>query len=139
LIDESHPAARLRNTALFPRFSNANITIRAFPKAVLQKPDVMWPDPPYTSRRVVGWDEQLQRLRQEEERGDWDAYANPKQTKAKFVDMSMPCMSWKATSLKTPAIRGRVVRRLKTAVSLIITLGADVRTTSRGGPQLVFD
>jgi hypothetical protein len=132
IIDPSHPAARHSRGGykVFPQFSNANITIRAFPKAVLRRPDVPWPDPPYPAASDVKWSEQLERLRKETGPGVRGVNAGTSQIKVDSIDMSMACIVGKKATHKSAVIRGKLVGRLKIAVSLIITRGADVH--SRG-------
>jgi hypothetical protein len=132
LVDESHPAAKLLpKTAAFPRFSNAHIKIHAFPKAVLRMPDVTWPNPPYDYLVDLKWSERLeasQKTVEEGEVGDvnTDLPGLKIDKKIDFVNMSLGFTIGKKTVHKSAVVRSKIVRKLKTAISLIVTRGADV-------------
>jgi len=141
VVDASHPATKLPQTTynkVFPRFSNANLVIRAFPKALLKKPDVSWPDPPYHYPANVKWSEQLAQLRKVAAEGE-----DLQRLKVDSVDMSMVCVLRKNAVYKRAVIRRKTVGRLKTAVSLLVTRDADVCIGGDGvgleGPRLVFN
>ncbi|KIM82750.1 hypothetical protein PILCRDRAFT_820047 [Piloderma croceum F 1598] len=122
LVDESHPAAKLRPR--YPRFSNAHITIRAFPKAVLGIPEVIWPDPPFNYLVDLKWSERLEALRKTAEEGEVaDKNADLPIDK---VNMSLTFVVGKKAVHKNAVVRKRIVRRIKTVISLIVTRGADV-------------
>lgn len=97
-------------------------------------PDIPWPDPPFKSAKVTPWSEQqvLQRISgKETSNGDVDV----KPTKIGAVDMSMSCILGKKAIHKHSSIRSTIVRRIKHAVSLIVTRGADVCATSKDGDK----
>jgi hypothetical protein len=133
-MDQSHPGVvlpRAAYTTIFPRCSNANITIRAFPKALLKRPISLWPDPPYKYAPHVKWSEQLKRLRRENVEGEvWNVNADAKR-KVDAVDMSMSFVLGKKAVHKSAPIRTRTTRRLKAAISLLVTRGVDVRKTGK--------
>ena len=132
LVDESHPAAKLLpKTAAFPRFLNAHIKIRAFPKAVLRMPDVSWPNPPYDYLVNLKWSEHLEALQETAEEGEvgdvnTDLPELKIDKKIDFINMSVGFASGKRTVHKSAVVRNKIARKLKTAISLIVTRGADV-------------
>lgn len=137
IIDPTHPAAKLPKSTyyhIFPKFFRAEVHIHAFPKALLTLPDVPWPDPPFKSAKVTKWSEQLEVLRNTFGKGT-DSNANARPVKIGAVDMSMLCILGKKSTHKHSSVRKVIVRRLKHAVSLIVTRGADVCTTGKDGDE----
>jgi hypothetical protein len=136
-VDATHPAAGLPRRAyqsVFPHFANSHITVRVFPKALLTEPDTQWPDPPYHYAANVKWSEQLERLKVKKVRD-----INAEQMKSNSVDMSMACVVGKKSTHKSAVIRRHIVRKLKTAVSLIVCRGAYVRQDDKQeDPPLFF-
>jgi hypothetical protein len=132
-VDTSHPATRLRRSAyytLFPNFKTEEIAIRAVPKALLTKADFPWPDPPYHYAPAVSWSEQSERLQKAKEVDGVDGKVE--QMKIDSVDMSMACVVGKKAVHKNATIRGKTTRRLKTAVSLVVSRGAYAYIKGKG-------
>jgi hypothetical protein len=104
-------------------------------------PDVPWPDPPFKSAKVAKWSEQLETLRKTSGKEAKITDADARVAKIGAVDMSMSCILGKKATHKRSSIRNVIVRRIKHAVSLIVTRGADVCTTGdkKKGLRLVLN
>ena len=127
LLDESHPATLLLpKTAAFPRFSNVDMTIRAFPKAVMVAPTLKWPDPPYNYVANPTWSERLEEILKKSNGEVADANTELSDSKMDVVNMSLSFVVGKKSVHKSAVIRRTIVRRLKKAISLIVTRGAEV-------------
>ncbi|KAF7985994.1 hypothetical protein HWV62_41310 [Athelia sp. TMB] len=123
-LDPTHPAARARTP--FPRFASPALQVRAFPKALLTAPAAPWPDPPFAPARVRPWGAQLKRLLGEGE-GEGEV-------RGVSLDMAMVCIVGIRATHKSAVVRKKIAARLKTAVGLVATRGAQ-----RGAAQgLVF-
>jgi hypothetical protein len=120
LFDPTYPGAHLslnQRHSLAPRWISPHLSLYAFPKAFLTKPDVPYAKPyeprPYPS---------LARKRPEQHRS---------------ADMSMQVVAFNTRVVLHHAVRTKIKRRLKEAIRLIVTRGAAVEK-SPGGPKLVF-
>ena len=125
IVDPSHPAAKLprsKYNTLFPKFRDQHITIRTFPKALLTKPDVVWPDPPYKAAEVK-WAKQVEAFK----RATDDTKPEFVNLESGSVDMSIACIVSKKAVHKSAVIRKQILRRLKSAMALIVARGADAR------------
>ncbi|OCH88740.1 hypothetical protein OBBRIDRAFT_733872, partial [Obba rivulosa] len=113
ILDPSHPAASIpRNKVLssFPFTRADGFHLRAIPKALLYKPEVPYPDPPY----------------------------GPAKKDPRKVDVSLLKIVAKRSVHKSAVIRTKVSIKFKTAMSLIVTRGADAETDKKGRTKLVF-
>ena len=131
-VDTSHPATKLPKSAYktFPNFRNEEIAIRAVPKALLTEAEIPWPDPPYHYGPPLSWSEQSERLRKAKEVNGVDGKVE--QMKIDSVDMSMACVVGKKGVHKNATVRAKTTRRLKTAVSLVISRGAYTYVNRKG-------
>ena len=96
VVDPTHPATKLPKSAYkraLPKFLHADIQIHAFPKALLTKPDVRWPNPPYKWAPEVQWSEQLEAIQRASgiER-TLSSGLGVKPMKVNTVDMSVACV-----------------------------------------------
>jgi hypothetical protein len=114
----AHLPSYLRHS-LTPRWISPHLTLYAFPKAFLSKPEVPYPKPykprPYPAPERRQIEEQQQRS----------------------TDMSMQVVSLNALIVLRSAVRAKIKRRLKEAIRLIVTRGAAFEN-SRDGSKLVF-
>ncbi|KAI0301430.1 chondroitin AC/alginate lyase [Russula brevipes] len=118
LFDPTYPGAHLPSSqrqSLAPRWVNRHLTLYAFPKAFLTKPDAPHLKPhelrPYPTP--------------------------PMRPGQRSVDMSMQVVAFHSRVVAQPTVRSKIRRRLKEAVRLIVTRGAAVEA-SRRGPKVVF-
>ena len=119
LFDPTYPGAHLslgKRCSLAPRWVHPSLTLFAFPKAFLTKPEVPYSEP-YISRPYP------EPLRRPEQRS---------------VDMSMQVLAIKSRIVLKPVVRTKIKRRLKEAVRLIVTRGAAVEESRRGQKVVVF-
>ncbi|KAH9983393.1 hypothetical protein BJV74DRAFT_886832 [Russula compacta] len=121
LFDPTYPGAHLpldRRRSLAPRWVSPYLTLVAFPKAFLTKPDAPFSEPykprPYPAVPPA---------------------RRPEQQRS--VDMSMQVVAFHSRVVLRSIVRYKIKRRLKEAVKLIVTRGAAVEA-SRKGPKLVF-
>ena len=132
IVDSSHPAAKLHRStynALFPKFQSPHITIRAFPKALLTKPDVVWPNPPYKAAAQVKWAKQVDAFK----RATDDTKPEFVNLKSGSLDMSIACIVSKKAIHKSAVIRKQILRRLKSTMGLIVVRDADARELEKTG------
>ncbi|KAF8477721.1 hypothetical protein DFH94DRAFT_755326 [Russula ochroleuca] len=118
LIDPNHPKAHLplkRRHARAPRWTSPHLTLYAFPKASLREPEVQFPEP-YKQRPYP---------------------ALPRRPEQRSADMSMQFLAYGSRLILRPTVRVKIKRRLREAVSLIVTRGAAV-DKSRKGSKIVF-
>ena len=118
LFDPTYPGARLslsKRHSLAPRWFSPHLTLYAFPKAFLSKPDVPY-SKPYKPRPYP---------------------EPPRRPEQRSVDMSMQFIAFNSRVLLRPTVRTKIKRRLKEAVRLIVTRGAAVEE-SRKGSKIVF-
>ncbi|KAH9947848.1 hypothetical protein B0H21DRAFT_821527 [Amylocystis lapponica] len=102
-LDPAHPAARVRQEVIyrtFPHYTAPGFTLRLFPRAILHIPDATWPDPPFSPARARG-------------------------PGSRRVDVSFVKVIGKKSVHKSSVVRGRIGSKLKTALALIVTRGAD--------------
>ena len=111
---------------IFPVFH-----LRVVPRALLEVPTVPWPDPPFTPAHVRS-------RRRAAER--W--LADPRATETgrgggrTQVDMSLVNVGVKEVGGRVTRVN--VSRKLKTAISLVVTRGADVEVREDGRSEIVF-
>ncbi|KAI0318685.1 hypothetical protein OF83DRAFT_1114849 [Amylostereum chailletii] len=123
LFDPTHPFASIPSkirTTTAPRFAAPALTVRAFPKAFLSKPEIPFPSPPYKTT----------------------PYPEERHTESRKVDMSFVTIAYERQIVLSDVLRTRVKRRLKEAVRLIVTRGARMeQRTVRGKEEkhVVFD
>lgn len=118
LIDPAYPGAHLplgRRYSLAPRWKNPHLTLYAFPKAFLSKPETPY-DKPYKLRPYP---------------------APPRRPDERNADMSMQVLASNSRIIVRPTLRVKIKRRLREAIKLIVTRGAAVEK-SRKGPKVVF-
>ena len=118
LFDPTYPGAHLsldKRHSLAPRWVSPRLTLFAFPKAFLSRPDAPYSKPykpqPYPEP--------------------------PRCPEQRSVDMSMQVILFNSRVVLRPTVRTKIKRRLKEAVRLIVTRGAAVEE-SRRGPKIVF-
>ncbi|KAI9507104.1 hypothetical protein F5148DRAFT_1208066 [Russula earlei] len=121
LFDPTYPGAHLsldKRRSLAPRWVSPHLSLFAFPKAFLTKPDVPF-SKPYKLR-------------------PYPAPTTPAQREQRrAVDMSMQVLAFKSRVVLRPVVRTKIKRRLKEAIRLIVTRGAAVEESCRG-PRIVF-
>ncbi|KAH8112318.1 hypothetical protein DFH11DRAFT_1858379 [Phellopilus nigrolimitatus] len=125
VVDPSHPWARIPPKVYagqFPYHSSPALTVRAFPKALLTKPEFPHPDPPFglTWRKGAGGDGESG-----EEFGEGTR-----------VDMSLMHSISKKLH-KSAMVRAKIKNRLKTALALLFTHNAEVENLPGEGARLV--
>ncbi|KAF8496865.1 hypothetical protein F5888DRAFT_1703209 [Russula emetica] len=118
LVDPTYPGAHLslnQRRSLTPSWTSPHLTLHAYPKAFLSKPDVQYPEPfklrPYP--------------------------APPRKPEQSSADMSMQVLMLNSRVVLRSTVRMKIKRRLKEAVKLIVTRGAAVEE-SRKGLKVVF-
>jgi hypothetical protein len=118
LLDPTYPGAHLpfnQRHLLAPRWTSPHLTLYAFPKAFLSKPDVEYCKP-YKPRPYP---------------------APPRRPGQRSADMSMQFIAVNSRVVLRPALRYKIKRTLKEAARLIVTRGAAVEE-SRKGLKVVF-
>ncbi len=120
LFDPTYPGAHLplnRRHFLAPRWISPHLTLYAFPKAFLTKPDAPYHEP-YAPR----------------------PYPAPttRRPEQRTADMSMQFIAFHSRVVLRPTVRTKIKRRLREAVRLIVTRGAAVEESRDGVPKLVF-
>ncbi|KZT04862.1 uncharacterized protein LAESUDRAFT_681933 [Laetiporus sulphureus 93-53] len=114
-VDPTHPAAKTPQKLLchlFPTAKAKGFALRAVPKALLWKVTIPWPDPPYSPAPA---------------RGPGSPRLN-----VSFVRLMSKSLA------KSSVVRSKVGLKMKTAISLIVTRGADVETDEKGRKKIVF-
>jgi hypothetical protein len=138
-VDPTHPAVATylsKRAPSLPALRNEFISLRAFPKALLQKPEYQWPNPPYPPAEIVCWEERVVNEKRN----------NPKKSQnatTSVMDMSLLLVLGKKALHNKATIRRRVSKKLKVAISLIVTRGADVEVipsseTAKSKLRVVF-
>ncbi|EIN14696.1 hypothetical protein PUNSTDRAFT_118105 [Punctularia strigosozonata HHB-11173 SS5] len=130
-LDRNHPlASQYRPDLKRPhtpqwRSPDGILALRVFPRALLARPLTPWPNPPWPPASIYPSRE--------------DAEVISKNV----VGMSVVCVIGKKTVHKSAVIRRKIAGRIKTALSLIVTRGADIgiRRTANGKElkSLTFD
>ncbi|KAI0255057.1 hypothetical protein BJV78DRAFT_1359042 [Lactifluus subvellereus] len=118
LFDPTYPGAHLsldKRQSLAPRWVSPHLTLYAFPKAFLSRPDAPY-SRPYKPRPYP---------------------EPPRRPEQRSVDMSMQVVAFNSRVVLRPTVRTKIKRRLKEAVRLIVTRGAAVEE-SRRGPKIAF-
>ncbi|TDL23100.1 hypothetical protein BD410DRAFT_189715 [Rickenella mellea] len=122
IVDKTHPLARTAHPKTWartlPTANHKALLIRAFPKALLARPEIPRPDPPFSlrpePRRIVGKSgEHIEQI---------DKWAN---VSAQFVIG--------IKTARSACVRARIKRRLKTALVLIVTRGAHLAYSDGDG------
>lgn len=117
LVDPTHPLASLpwgKASRAFPRIQCTGFSLSAFPKALLGKPQHPWPQPPF--------------------------YQTPDRSSNPFrVNMSLLKLIGKKAVTKSAVVRGKVAKRLKEAIRLVVARGAHVVKNEQGKERLEFD
>ncbi|KAG6885128.1 hypothetical protein C0993_005706 [Termitomyces sp. T159_Od127] len=140
-IDPSHPATRVLKNS-FPNIRSDILGIRAVPFATLSKPEQVWTAPSNTPFDT--WTERVQRLlntNADLEKGEERLEVAPillNNAKENAIPMSFINATSKKRTSNKKIIRGKIVSRLKVAINLIVSRGADV-TTVNGKPKLVMN
>ncbi|CAL1709712.1 unnamed protein product [Somion occarium] len=115
VLDRQHPAAKVQRqelAQLLPHGKTHSLFLRMVPQALLQRPQNIWPDPPF----------------------HYDTKGTERQAKMSFVKV----VSIKGIH-KSAVIRNRISYRLKTALSMIVIRGADVKLNKKGQEEIVFN
>ncbi|RPD61572.1 hypothetical protein L226DRAFT_399601 [Lentinus tigrinus ALCF2SS1-7] len=121
VLDPSHPALDYTPSQFakaFPWRACPGFAIRAIPKGLLEKPPIVFPDPPFTFTPVRSADAKDGR------------HGNGR------VNMSLMTIAQKSTGSRV--LRVNVTNKLKTAVSLVVMRGADVEKNKDGQERIVF-
>jgi hypothetical protein len=100
--------------------------VKAYPKALLQKPEVYWPDPPFSRVRHVYWQDKIKTPRDVtngtgQETGKTTTTSS---SSRRTVDMAFAGVINRKIH-KSAVIRNKISVKLKTATSLVVTRGAD--------------
>ncbi|CCM05636.1 uncharacterized protein FIBRA_07865 [Fibroporia radiculosa] len=114
-LDPTHPAAQLRQYALhklLPQVKTGSFTLRAIPQAALNRVAIPWPSPPFSP-------------------------APEKWPNDSRLNVSIMKIVSKSVS-KSACVRSKIGLRIKTALSLIVTRGADVERDVGGVERIVF-
>lgn len=140
ILDLTHPASNVSLNS-FPSFKSDELGIKAYPMALLKKPDVMWQVESY---QFDSWDDRVARAKQTNALAGSVGHhptvapmilnnSKPDRVSMSFVGLN----SKKRTSGKRH-IRATIVKKIKTAINLIVIRGADV-TELKGRPRLVLN
>ena len=124
-MDPSHPAldyTSVQFAQAFPWRTYPGFALRAIPKGLLDKPPVIFPDPPFTFAPVPRWDA-----------GDGQQQRPPG---AGSVSMSLMNVASKGTGGRVLKVTG--MNKFKTAVSLVAARNADVVKGKDGQERIVF-
>ncbi|EPS96408.1 hypothetical protein FOMPIDRAFT_1130523 [Fomitopsis schrenkii] len=108
-IDPTHPATRPGSAKPRAYFESAHLSIRAIPKATLRNPTCPVVAPFPPSKRVFG-----------------------------RVHVSLQ-KTMSTAELPTAVIRSKIATKIKTALSMIVTRGADVQKDAKGKERIVFN
>jgi hypothetical protein len=108
MLDPNHPAAGLPlrvRTEMAPLWRNPHIELRAFPKAWISQPESRFSDPPFS----------------------YSAYPETRTEGMRVLNMSFAFVAFKSRLYLSAFVRSAVKRKLKAAISLIVTRGAYVK------------
>jgi hypothetical protein len=103
----------------FPSFTSPLFGTRAFPKAILQKPDPYWSEVPFDKKKLQ------------------DGVEAAASIASDYVDMSVLFFSTKRILHKKAVYRTKITRKLKAALGLVITRGAETQEID-GQLKIVF-
>ncbi|GLB39717.1 hypothetical protein LshimejAT787_0702270 [Lyophyllum shimeji] len=143
VLDPTHPAASTPKNR-FPVFETDALTIRAFPLALLTPPDRAWTPP--LSRPIDTWKERVERFLSanvaarapDEEEGLSFEPMKLHCSKKDRVPMSFVNVTSKKRTSNKRHIRHKIASRLKIAINLIVSRGADA-VEDRGKRRLVMN
>ena len=131
LVDPTHPAAFLPRYAYktFPKFRSDILRIQAYPKSILAKPELRWPDPPFPQAKHISWQERVETSvvygplvdGGTNELGCEHTMSKPK---TESIDMALASVLGRKVHKKA-VVRNKITSKLKTAISLIVVRGAD--------------
>ncbi|KAI9056477.1 hypothetical protein FKP32DRAFT_1599212 [Trametes sanguinea] len=113
VLDPTHPALAYNGAEwnrAFRWWQFTGFTIRAFPKGLLKPPESPHPDPPFA--------------------------VNEGPTKGHSLNMSLLDVAPKSVGGRV--VRQEILRKIKTAISLIVVRGADAVKGKNGRDQLIF-
>ncbi|KAH0587097.1 hypothetical protein H2248_005914 [Termitomyces sp. 'cryptogamus'] len=128
-LDPSHPAMSIPKT-LFPNIRDDSLGIKAVPFATLTKPEQVWTTP--SSPPIDTWTERVKRLISTNANlgeGEEPLEVAPillHSTKENAIPMSFINATSKKRTSNKKVIRVKIASRLKIAINLIVTRGADV-------------
>ena len=108
-IDPRHPATRPGSAKARVYFESAHLSIRAVPKAALRKPVTSFVEPFPPWKRSAGQ-----------------------------INVSLQ-KAMSTAELPTAVIRSKIATKIKTALAMIVTRGADVRKDAKGKERIVFE
>lgn len=108
-VDPTHPATRPGSAKARVYFESAHLSIRAIPKAALRNPVTPFVEPFPVAKRSTG-----------------------------RVNVSLQ-KAMSTAELPTAVIRSKISTKIKTALAMIVTRGADVRKDANGKERIVFD
>ncbi|KAG6841783.1 hypothetical protein C0991_006667 [Blastosporella zonata] len=140
-LDPTHPATSLPKNR-FPNIRHDALGIKAFPVALLGKPEQVWSSPLNLS--IETWTQRVQRLVEvnvELETGQEPLRIAPialDNVKPNAIPMSVVNATSKKRTSNKKHIRCAISKRLKIAVNLIVTRGANVAEVN-GKLKLVMD
>ncbi|KAI0705430.1 hypothetical protein C8Q76DRAFT_750886 [Earliella scabrosa] len=120
VLDPSHPALKLSPAEFakaFPWRSFPGFSIRAVPKGLLDKPSTPFPDPPFSFAPVHS--------------------AEQNDSRSGRGRVSMSLMNLSPQSAGGRVLRVNVLNKLKNAISLVVTRGADAEGED-GAQRVVF-
>ncbi|KAG6809747.1 hypothetical protein H0H92_014882 [Tricholoma furcatifolium] len=128
-LDPSHPAIRTPKSR-FPSVRNEALGVKAFPFALLTKPEQIWASPLHLS--IETWKERVQKLLSANETrkpGEVSLEVAPiklPNIKDNAISMSFANATSKKRTSNSRVIRREIAARLKVAINLIVTRDADV-------------
>ncbi|KAG6874013.1 hypothetical protein C0995_007970 [Termitomyces sp. Mi166 len=140
-LDPSHPATKIPKN-FFPNIRSDILGVKAVPFAILTKPEQVWTTP--SNLPIDTWTERMKRLTNTN--ANLETGQEPLQVAPIFLNNAkkdaIPMSFVNATSKKRTSnkrhVRGKIASRLKVAINLIVTRGADVVTVD-GKPKLVMN
>ncbi|EJF61780.1 hypothetical protein DICSQDRAFT_136296 [Dichomitus squalens LYAD-421 SS1] len=147
VLDPTHPALHLKPSQYanaFPWRAYPGFGLRALPKSLLDKPSVPFPDPPFSvqpPRSVTldsgqAWDDDGGSDATSENR--WVAKGTVKWAEEERWRISMSLVDVVAKGVGGRVVRVKVLNKLKNAIALVVTRGADVEEGADGAKRIVF-
>ncbi|KAH8101693.1 hypothetical protein BXZ70DRAFT_70141 [Cristinia sonorae] len=115
VLDPTHIAASIppiQRKAVFPNYKTHAFTLRLLPQALLAEPEFRFPDPPFH-------------------------YVTRSQSPHR-LNMSL-AREIASDVHHSPFVRSKMTTKLKSAISLVVTRGANVRSEGDGKPMIFFD
>jgi hypothetical protein len=134
LLDQTHPVVVEWQRSQFkpPQYFSKILSVRAYPKALLQKPESPLPDPPFSFRKYVSWEDRFA-SRAAGSDARLNQIINPSSSrtlKRRSLDMTFRSIITKKIH-KSAVIRRKMATKLKAAISLIVVRGADAKKSTK--------